>query len=188
MSSHLPKLEPETAPHNLEVEQGLLGAMLVNNDLIPEANSVVQPEHFYEPVHARLFETILQQYEAGNLASPITLKPHFENDVTLSEIGGARYLARLAGAACVPFAAPKYAVLIRDLAVRREMIVACESLSTAAYESFEPGSFELMAAECISHQSSLLEGNMTKRRTSLTAHDAASETLERITPALRGRS
>ena len=109
----------ETLPHNIEAEQQLLGAILVNNDIYDRISSLVKHDHFYEPVHQRIFEIASARIAKNALASPVTLKAFMEDDEGLKELGGAAYLARLAAAAISAYAARDYAQMIYDLAVRR---------------------------------------------------------------------
>ncbi|MFK7868276.1 MAG: replicative DNA helicase [Roseobacter sp.] len=113
---------PDTMPHSIEAEQQLLGAILTNNDIYDRIASIIGPKHFYEPVHARIFEIAAARIAKNNLASPVTLKSFMEDDEGLKELGGAAYLARLAGAAVSAFAVRDYAQMIYDLAVRRDLI------------------------------------------------------------------
>ena len=118
-----PQAAPTDAlPHNIEAEQQLLGAILTNNDIYDRIASLVKPEHFFDPVHQRIFERAAARIQKNALASPVTLKPFFEDDDGLKELGGPAYLARLAGAAISAYAARDYAQMIYDLAVRRELI------------------------------------------------------------------
>ncbi|MEJ6401577.1 replicative DNA helicase [Yoonia sp. 2307UL14-13] len=109
-------------PHSIEAEQQLLGAILTNNDVYDRVASVIGPKHFYDPVHARIFETAAARISKNALASPVTLKAFLEDDEGLKELGGPAYLARLAGAAISAFAARDYAQMIYDMATRRELI------------------------------------------------------------------
>jgi len=109
-------------PHNTEAEQQLLGAILTNNDLYDRIAAIVNPQHFYEPVHARIFELASSRIAKNNLASPVTLKAFMADDEGLKELGGPAYLVRLAGAAISGFAARDYAQMIYDLAIRRKLI------------------------------------------------------------------
>ena len=111
-----------SVPHSIEAEQQLLGAILTNNDLFDRVASIVRAEHFYDPVHARIFETAAARIAKNNLASPVTLKAFLEDDAGLAELGGPAYLVRLAGAAISSFAVRDYAEMIYDLAIRRELI------------------------------------------------------------------
>ncbi len=113
---------PETMPHSIEAEQQLLGAILTNNDVYDRVASIIGAQHFYDPVHARIFETAAARIARNALASPVTLRAFLENDAGLKELGGAAYLVKLAGAAISTFAARDYAQMIYDLAIRRELI------------------------------------------------------------------
>ncbi|PWG16591.1 replicative DNA helicase [Salibaculum griseiflavum] len=119
-------------PHSIEAEQQLLGAILTNNDVFDRIASIVKPDHFYDPVHARIFETASARIQKNALASPVTLKAFLEDDEGLKELGGPAYLARLAGAAISAFAARDYAQMIYDLAVRRELIQVGQEISAKA--------------------------------------------------------
>ena len=89
----------EGLPHNIEAEQQLLGAILTNNDVYDRIASLVKAEHFFDPVHQRIFEKTAARIQKNALASPVTLKPFFEDDEGLKELGGPAYLVRMAGAA-----------------------------------------------------------------------------------------
>ena len=114
--------ETQTAPHNIEAEQQLLGAILTNNDTFDRVSSIIKPVHFYEPVHARIFQVAANRIAKNALASPVTIKAFTEDDEGLQELGGPAYLARLAGAAISSFSARDYAQMIYDLAIRRELM------------------------------------------------------------------
>ena len=122
----------DVVPHSIEAEQQLLGAILTNNDIFDRVASIVGPEHFYDPVHARIFETAAARITKNNLASPVTLKAFLEDDDGLKELGGPAYLARLAGAAISAFAARDYAQMIYDLSVRRELITVGHDIAAKA--------------------------------------------------------
>ncbi|HBN29939.1 MAG TPA: replicative DNA helicase [Rhodobacteraceae bacterium] len=119
-------------PHNIEAEQALLGALLVNNDVYDRVASLVNDTHFYDPVHGRIFDIAAQRIQKNALASPVTLKAFLEDDPGLAELGGPAYLARLAGAAISVFAARDYAQTIYDLAIRRELIAIGQEIAGKA--------------------------------------------------------
>ena len=124
--------DADRVPHSIEAEQQLLGAILTNNDVFDRVAMLVRAEHFYEPVHARIFEVAAQRIAKNALASPVTLKAFLEDDPGLKELGGAAYLVRLAGAAISAFAARDYAQMIYDLSVRRELIQVGRNISDKA--------------------------------------------------------
>lgn len=124
--------ETDILPHNIEAEQQLLGAILTNNDVYDRIASLVKAEHFFDPVHQRIYEKAAARIQKNALASPVTLKPFFEDDEGLKELGGPAYLVRLAGAAISAYAARDYAQMIYDLAVRRELISLGREISAKA--------------------------------------------------------
>ncbi|WP_343116896.1 replicative DNA helicase [Ostreiculturibacter nitratireducens] len=124
--------EPDSLPHNIEAEQQLLGAILTNNDIYDRIASTVRAEHFFDPVHRRIFEIAAAKIQKNALASPVTLKGYLEDDPGLKELGGPAYLARLAGAAISAFAARDYAQMIYDLAIRRQLIRLGREISARA--------------------------------------------------------
>ncbi len=119
-------------PHSIEAEQQLLGAVLTNNDVFDRVAAIISEKHFYDPVHARIFDIASARISKNQLASPVTLKAFLEDDEGLKELGGPAYLARLAGAAVSSFAVREYAQMIYDLAVRRQLIHLGQDISAKA--------------------------------------------------------
>ena len=106
-------------PHNIEAEQGMLGAILLNNEIFFDISETINVDHFYEPVHKLIFDVIGKMISKGQIAPPITLKSFFEVEKNLEEIGGSNYLVRLANSAVSLDYAKNYAHIIYNLAVRR---------------------------------------------------------------------
>jgi replicative DNA helicase len=123
-----------TQPHNIDAEQALLGAVLVNNEAYHRVGEYLRPEHFYEPVHGRIFEAITRLIEAGRIADHVTLKVAFDEDEALRELDGAQYLARLARAAETILNAEDYGRLLHDLALRRGLIHVGEGTVNKAFD------------------------------------------------------
>ena len=119
-------------PSNIEAEQALLGALLLNNEVFDRIDPIVKPHHFYEPVHGRIFEIASRRIQKNALASPVTLKPFLAEDEGLRELGGTDYLARLAGATISIVAARDFAETIRDLALRRDLVQIGEEIMARA--------------------------------------------------------
>ena len=123
-----------SAPHNLDAEQELLGAILVNNSAAHRVSGFLHAEHFYNELHRRIYEAALTLVERGEIANPVTLKAYFERDELLAQIGGPPYLARLAAMATTVINAEDYARVIHDLAMRRELIRVGEDMVNQAYD------------------------------------------------------
>ena len=113
------KLSSKELPHNIEAEQGILGAILLNNEIYYDISETINIDHFYEPVHRLVFEVIGKIISRGQIATPITLKSYFEVEKNLEEIGGSNYLVRLANSAVSLDYAKNYSEIIYELAVRR---------------------------------------------------------------------
>jgi replicative DNA helicase len=124
------------APHNLEAEQALLGAILVNNEAHDRVSGFLEPHHFYDPLHQQIYETAAKLIAAGKQATPVTLKTFFETaepiDATLTV---PQYLGRLAANAATIINARDYGRTVYDLATRRQLIVIGEDMVNAAYDS-----------------------------------------------------
>ncbi len=124
------------APHNIEAEQALLGAILVNNEALDRVSSFLDPLHFYDPLHAQIYETLAKLIQAGKQATPITLRTFFENAEPIDQnLTVPQYLGRLAVAATTIINAYEYGRTIYDLAIRRNLIGIGEDLVNAAFDS-----------------------------------------------------
>ena len=123
-----------TMPNNEEAEQALLGALLIDNNAYDQVSTYLEPDHFFVPVHGRIFDAARALIGRGQVANPVTLKAYFEADESLADIGGATYLARLAGAAVSIVNAEDYGRVIRDLSVRRSLIHIGEEVVNTAFD------------------------------------------------------
>ena len=136
ITARLEAIRPEyrAPPHNVDAEQALLGAILVNNDAYHRVADFLLPEHFMEEAHRKIFAVAGALICAGTVATPITLKTYLGD----ADLGGQtviQYLARLASDATTVINASAYARTIHDLAVRRRLITIGEELVNGAYEA-----------------------------------------------------
>lgn len=115
-------------PHNLEAEQELLGALLVDNSIIEELDDSLEEKHFFDPAHGRIFVAIAKLRDRGSLANPITLKSYFANDSSFGDLDIEQYLSELAESVMLMSAAPEYDREIRQCYLRRELIKASDEL------------------------------------------------------------
>ncbi len=116
---------------NTAVEQNLLGALLVNNDILARVSGIITAEDFADPVHGRIYAAILDRVSSDAVASPATLALLFQRDEGVAQLGGPEYLARLAGAAISLFAARDYAEIVHALAEKRRLAAALEAAQEA---------------------------------------------------------
>jgi len=122
-------------PHNIEAEQALLGAILVNNEAFYRVSDFLEPKHFFEPIHQRIFELAGGLVRSGKLATPVTLKTFLPTDFDIAGLTVNQYLARLAAEATTIINAEDYGRTIYDLSLRRDLIVIGEDMVNLAYEA-----------------------------------------------------
>src|SRR5581483_10690820 len=88
-----------SAPHNIEAEQAILGAILVNNEALYRVTDLLEPAHFYEPIHQNIFQIARDLVRANNVATPVTLKTFLDASIDIGGLNLSQYLARLAAEA-----------------------------------------------------------------------------------------
>jgi len=123
------------APHNIEAEQALLGAVLVNNEAFYRVSDFLLPEHFFEPIHQKIIELAGSLIRAGKVASPVTLKTFLPPDFEVAGLTASQYLARLAAEATTVINAEDYGRTIYDLATRRSLILIGSDMVNVAYDA-----------------------------------------------------
>ena len=140
-------------PNAVEAEQHLLGALLCNNRLLEYAE-ILQPGHFYNALHGRIFEQLRKFTERGEVADVVTLKAIFDQDFALEDQGGSRYLVMLAIAGvsrAERIEIEQLTKIVRDCSLERELIPLLDEHLTAAYRHspFDPpkGRIERLEAE-----------------------------------------
>ncbi|MEK6540914.1 MAG: replicative DNA helicase [Pseudomonadota bacterium] len=124
-------------PANIEAEAAFLGACLLDNRVLEDLPVPLTPEHFYEPLHGRIFERICQVTGNNMLANPVTLKPYFDADEAMKALGGPGYLAQLTGSGASLIGARDFARQIHDLALLRELVSVGRTLVERATDTSE---------------------------------------------------
>ncbi|WP_172607524.1 replicative DNA helicase [Bartonella grahamii] len=122
-------------PHNIEAEQALLGAIIINNDALDSVSDFLKAEHFFEPLHQRLFDIISKIIQNGKVADPITIKPFVENDAKIGDITVYNYVVRLATEAVTIINTKDYGSVIYDLFIRRSLINLGTQVVNRAYDA-----------------------------------------------------
>ncbi len=125
----------QSLPANIEAEAAFLGAVLIDNRLLEELQTPLAAAHFFEPVHARLFERIRLLMDRSAVVTPVTLKPYFEADEGLKELGGITYLARLTSDGTGLLNPRELAQQIYDLALLRELVAVGRGLVEGALDT-----------------------------------------------------
>ena len=122
-------------PQNIEAEQALLGAVLVNNEAFYRVSDFLEANHFFEPVHRRIYQVAGELIRANKIANPVTIKTFLPVDLAIGDINLATYLARLAAEATTIINAEDYGRTVYDLAVRRSLIGIGEDMVNVAYDA-----------------------------------------------------
>ncbi len=140
--SNVLKLAPDagtpayrSAPHNIEAEQSLLGAILVNNDAFYRVSDFLEPKHFFEPIHQTIYETAGSLIRMGKVATPVTLKTFVPAETDIGGMTVGQYLARLAAEATTIINAQDYGRTIYELALRRDLIRIGEDMVNVAFDA-----------------------------------------------------
>lgn len=124
-----------SAPHNIEAEQALLGAMLVNNEAFYRVSDFLEPNHFFEAVHRRIYQVAGELIRANKIANPVTIKTFLPADLAIGDITLNQYLARLAAEATTIINAEDYGRTIYDLFVRRSLISIGTNIVNEAFDA-----------------------------------------------------
>ncbi len=124
-------------PHNVEAEAALLGALMIDNRMVEDVQLKLKSDHFFEPVHGRIYEAILKLADRNMIANPVTLKPMFEADEAIKALGGPAYLAQLTGSGAALIGAKDFAEQIYDLALLRELVSVGRDMATRALDTSE---------------------------------------------------
>ncbi len=129
--------ESTSLPQNVEAEAAMLGAMMIDNRLADDLIDRLEPEHFFEPLHGRIFAAIRSARGADMLATPVTLRPMFEADEGMKQLGGPGYLAQLTGSGAGLIGARQFAQQIYDLAMLRTLVTVGRGLVERALDTSE---------------------------------------------------
>src|ERR1700709_1509496 len=140
--SNVLKLAPDagtpayrSAPHNIEAEQSLLGAILVNNDAFYRVSDFLESKHFFEPLHQPIYEPAGSLIRMGKVATPVTLKTFLPADTDIGGMTVGQYLARVAAEATTIINAQDYGRTIYDMALRRDLIRIGEDMVNVAFDA-----------------------------------------------------
>jgi replicative DNA helicase len=124
-------------PRNVEAEAALLGAIMIDNRIAEDVQLRLKAEHFFEPLHGRIYDAIMRLLDKDMVANPVTLKPMLEMDPALKELGGAAYLAQLTGNGAALIGARDFASQIYDLALLRQLVSVGRELVENAMDTSE---------------------------------------------------
>ncbi|MBR2753601.1 replicative DNA helicase [Candidatus Saccharibacteria bacterium] len=121
-------------PQDIVAEKSLLGAIIINNDILPEVLNILKPRDFYEKRHQIIFQAIVDLYDHHKPVDLLTLTSELKSKKQLNEIGKATYLAELSNFVPAASHAKAYADIVERASVRRRLINAGTQIAEKAYE------------------------------------------------------
>ncbi|CAM5286416.1 replicative DNA helicase [Sphingobium scionense] len=168
-------------PRNVEAEAALLGALMIDNRIAEDVQIKLKAEHFFEPLHGRIYDAVMRLVERDMIANPVTLKPMLEQDPALKELGGAAYLAQLTGNGAALLGARDFAAQIYDLALLRQLVNVGRELVENAMDTSEDVNprEQIEQAEVSLYKVSEGEGETGSVKSFLSASTAAVQVAER---------
>ena len=124
---------PKTLPTNLEAEQAVLAAVLMDNRALERVSEFLKPEHFSHPAHQEIYKLALRQFSAGVTFDIITAKNYLDQQGTLESVGGVDYLAQLASAGATVVNVEQYGRIVYENAMRRDLIAIGQEITDSAF-------------------------------------------------------
>ena len=124
---------PKTLPTNLEAEQAVLAAVLMDNRALERVSEFLKPEHFSHPAHQEIYKLAMRQFSAGIPFDIITAKNYLDQQGTLESVGGVDYLTQLASAGTTVVNVEQYGRIVYDNAMRRDLIAIGQSITDDAF-------------------------------------------------------
>jgi len=118
----------KTPPHDLEAEESLLSAVLIDNDTLLDVVDALKPEDFYKKAHEKIFQAIIELFNRDEPADLVTVATRLKEKDELEEIGGASFLAAIADAAPMAINALHYARIIQGKASLRTLIKSATAI------------------------------------------------------------
>ncbi|WP_375619412.1 MULTISPECIES: replicative DNA helicase [unclassified Bartonella] len=122
-------------PYNIEAEQALLGAIFINNDSLDRVSDFLKPEHFFEPLHQKIYHVLSHLIKTGKRVDPVTIKPYIQMEEKIGDITVYQYVVRLATEAVTIINAEDYGRVIYDLFIRRSLINLGTQVVNTAFDA-----------------------------------------------------
>ena len=124
---------PKTLPTNLEAEQAVLAAVLMNNRALERTAEFLKAEHFTHPAHQEIYKLAERQFAAGIPFDIITAKNYLEQQGVLESVGGVDYLTQLSSAGATVVNVDQYGRIVYENALRRELIGLSQNIADSAF-------------------------------------------------------
>lgn len=138
-------MDPKLPPQDIDSERSVLGAMMLDKDAVIRVADILTPGDFYNPYHAKIFETILDLFEKGEPIDILSVTQKLKDKNFLKDIGGSAYLTDLINSVPTATHVSYYAKLVRQKKVLRELVNASSEITQKIFDS--PGDTEALLDE-----------------------------------------
>lgn len=170
-------------PQNLEAEQSVLGAILIENEAIDRVLEHLKPEDFYRATHREIFAAMIELSNQNKAIDAITLTDLLRAKGKLEAIGGPAYIGDLAAAVPTAASVLHYAKIVRDKATLRALATAASEIASAAYDA--PADVPAFVDESEARVQAIAEREI-RSDTAITLHDASQAALVEIEKRMTG--
>lgn len=179
---------PKIPPHNLDAEMSLLGAILIDEEVLSDVTDKIRADDFYEKRHSIVFGGMMRLFERHRPIDLLTLSDELEKKDELEMVGGSSYLSELTNYVPTAANASSYAELVAQRAVRRRLIKASSDIAELAYQddSNTQEILERAEAELFSVSDMSLKQDLVSLEQILTESFDRMEELHRDRGKLRG--
>ncbi|MEI7482130.1 MAG: replicative DNA helicase [Elusimicrobiota bacterium] len=127
----------KVSPHSIEAEMAVLGAMLIEKEVIGTVTEIIQPKHFYSDIHRRIYEAITDLYNRNQPVDIVTLSEVLKKNNKLEELGGQKYLSDLMEKVSTAAHTQAYAQLVKEKSLLRDLIRVSTSVIEKSFENSE---------------------------------------------------
>ncbi|TVR16279.1 MAG: replicative DNA helicase [Balneolaceae bacterium] len=134
-------------PQAVEVEEAVLGAMLIEREAATIALQLLKPDDFYKPANRHIFETLFDLYERGNPLDLLTIENELRDKNLLDTVGGTGYLADLTRSVSSAANIDYHSQIISEKAIKRNLILNCNEIIKSAYDTTTDANDVLDGAE-----------------------------------------
>ena len=124
-----------TPPQNIEAEMSVLGGMMLSKDAVADVTEILQPDDFYRPSHALIFEIIMQFFGDGEPADAVTVGAELKRRGELERVGGLPYLHSLVASVPTAANASYYASIVREQSQLRALVEAGTRIVQLGYST-----------------------------------------------------
>lgn len=176
-------IEERVPPQNIEAEQAVLGAMLIDKEAIAKATELLSADDFYREAHRVIFSAMLELYNKNEAVDMVTVTEILKRDNKLEDIGGIAYITSLANVVLTAANVKYHAEIVAEKSVLRQLVRVSTEIAAMGYEANEDVGTLLDTAE-----SRILEISNRKKKTDFTAiNDVLMDSVQSIESLLQNK-